>query len=783
MKGMRLRALIWLALAIGIALAGSLQFSGRMPLQTNLLALLPPTERNPLAEQAVGRLADAAGNRAIFLIASASPDGSGQAARRFAAALRESGAFAQVVAEIPPFDAQQLTGLYRNFRFKLLSDADRSALPQAAADLDGRLQRKLYSPFRFGLTFPLAEDPFGLSDSWLADLPLKNFRLDAENGLLVAREAGKLWVLVSAELPGSAYDNAIQRSVFSALDAAQKRLNDEYPGVEVLRLGTVFYAGAARASAEHEFDLIGAGSLVGMLLLLYLVFRSVRSLALGLLSVGFGIAAAVVVTVWVYGELHLIALVFGASLIGEAIDYAIQYFAAHLGAGASWEPMAGLRRIAPGLTVALATSLLGYGALMLAPFPALAQIALFALVGLGSAWLTVFLLLPWLLQGPGRRDPETAVAIPQRFLVWWQARASQRVCLMIAAVLLCCSVPGLMRLSGNDDVRLLVSRPADLLAQEEKIGELTGFGNSSQFFLVEGSTIEEVLIREEALAKVLAQQSSEGAISGFQGVSSFVPSAQRQEENNALWQKKVFSDSALLKTLLDQAGLRDEIAGQLTSEFAAAAATLLKLEDWLGSPISIPFRHLWLGAGNTGFASIVQPQNVRDAARLGAASAGLPGVTFVDKAASVSRLFHDYRQWGALWLLAALTLVYGVLCLRYGPRLAALVLMPTVLAMVLALGVFGYLATPLSLFNLMGLMLVLGVGVNYSIFLREGGVRAAATLAGVLLSAGTTLLSFGLLAFSSMPALSSFGLTLLLGIGIAVLLAPMVLTFSAGKPE
>ena len=56
-------------------------------------------------------------------------------------------------------------------------------------------------------------------------------------------------------------------------------------------------------------------------------------------------------------------------------------------------------------------------------------------------------------------------------------------------------------------------------------------------------------------------------------------------------------------------------------------------------------------------------------------------------------------------------------------------------------------------------------------------MRTAATLAGVLLSAGTTLLSFGLLAFSSMPALSSFGLTLLVGIGIAVLLAPMVLSF------
>lgn len=98
--------------------------------------------------------------------------------------------------------------------------------------------------------------------------------------------------------------------------------------------------------------------------------------------------------------------------------------------------------------------------------------------------------------------------------------------------------------------------------------------------------------------------------------------------------------------------------------------------------------------------------------------------------------------------------------------------------MALALGILGYLGTPFTLFNLMALMLVLGVGVNYAIFLREGGMYAAATLAGVLLSAGTTLLSFGLLSFSSMPALSGFGLTLLIGIGIAVLFAPSVLSFA-----
>lgn len=793
---MRLRAMLWLLLACALATAGVMQFSGPLPLHSNLLALLPQTEINPVAEQAVGSLAEAAGKRAFFLIGPASPEhasgprnaeNAGQAAREFAAQLRGTKAFRQVVAEIPQFDLRQLALFYLPYRFNLLNDFDRDALVEGSLDVAARLQHKLYAPFQLGPAYSLADDPLGLGDGWLAGLPLKTLKLEPWDGLLVARNGEEVWAVVSAELAGSSYDSAVQRHVVSAVGAAENALKKDFPDLLVLRTGTVFYAAAARQSAEREVDLIGAGSLIGMLFLLYLVFRSFRPLALGLLSVGFGIAAAVTVVVAVYGEMHLLTLVFGASLIGEAIDYAIQYFSAHLGAGKDWEPMVGLRRIAAGLLMALTTSLLGYAALMLAPFPAIAQIALFALVGLSAACATVFLLLPWLLQTAGRRDPELSVTLPRRFLVFWRAYVSRRACLLLAVGLLAVSLPGWMRLSSNDSVQVLISRPVTLVAQEEKIRDLTGFGNSSQFFLVEGQTPEDLLRHEEKLFERLAKMTGPGndrALDSYLGISAFVPSAERQQENRAYLAKRVFSDESGLRYQLAEASLRDEVASRFVEEFKGGQGPVLLVEDWLKSSLSAPFRHLWLGrvglpqGDQGGFAAVVQPQGIRDVARLAEASANLPGVTFVDKAGSVSQLFREYRQWGALWLLAALSLVYGVLCLRYGLAQAAFMLLPTVLSMAVVLGAFGYLGTSLTVFNVMGFMLVLGVGVNYAIFLCEGGVNEAATLAGVLLSAATTLLSFGLLAFSSMPALSGFGLTLLLGICVSVLLAPMVLSFT-----
>lgn len=789
MNAIRLRAYCWLVLAIGIAAVFAVQFANKSPLQTNLLALLPATERNPVAEQAVKKLANIAENRVVFLIGHASADSATQAAREFSLSLAKQTCFNNIIADISAVDPKKLVEIYLQHRFNLLSAFDRDLLNSGKVNLDNRLQQKLYAPFQFGLTLPAADDPFGFTDAWIASLPLKNLKLEPENGMLVTRsvevnritqkQAEMTWVFVSAELQNSAYDNSVQKQVVDAVANVEVALKTNYPDTKILRTGTVFYAEVARANAEREVDLIGAGSLIGMLILLYLVFRSIRPLALGLLSVVFGISAALAVTIFVYGEIHLITLVFGASLIGEAIDYAIQYFAAHLGAGKDWEPVSGLRRIAPGLTVALSTSLLGYSALMLAPFPALSQIGLFALVGLSAAWLSVFLLLPALLIKPNGRNPETAVAGPKFLLSWWQAHIGKRACYAIAGLILVVAIPGWLQLYGDDDIHLLVARPALLATQEAKIRELSGVGNSSQFFLIEGKTADEVLVNEEKLTARLAKLIANDEIVSYQGLSGFVPSMVIQQQNRQLWSEKVFGNISALTAMLSHAGLRDEVIINQIAAFKASTNATLTVEDWVKSPISTSARNLWLGQTEHGFAAVGLPQGVKNIASLVETTKGLAGVTLVDKTASISQLLKKYREWGGLWMLGIIMLVYGVLFVRYKGRQAAVILAPTLLAIALTFGIFGYLHKPLSLFNIMALMLVIGVGVNYAIFLCEGGVHAAASLSGVLLSAGTTLLSFGLLAFSSMPALSSFGLTLLVGVGFAVLLAPMVLTFES----
>jgi predicted exporter len=765
-------AYLWVAIALAVSAFVGARFYQGSPIQTDILALLPPTERNPNAEAAVQALTKQLGNRALFMVGHEDVGLSKSLARDFAARLRASGAFSQVIEVVPKFDARMVNEVYRPYRSSLLTPADRDSLASNIFDPDTTLQRQMYQPFRVGIATDLTEDPFGFLQRWLSRLPLANSRLTIEDDMLVARDGKTAYVLILSEPAGSAFDSATQSRVIPAIAGAEAALKSRAPGATLMRTGAVFYADAVRSSAQSEVDLIGGGSLVGILVLMWSLFRSVQPLALGILTVAIGISSGMAAVLAVHGQIHVITVVFGASLIGEAIDYAIQYFAAHLDDGPRWEPRKGLRRILPGLCIALVTSLIGYGALSLTPFPAVSQIALFAFAGLAAAWLSVVLLLPLLVQRPTKRDVQQTIRLPQKILRYWRKRVTPRAALLLCVTVAALSAPGWMKLVADDDVRQLVSRPPHLVEQETLIRRLAAGDSSGRFFLVEGASDEEALQREEALTKRLRAQMGNGIV-GYSAISDFVPSLSTQHTNRELLARALPANKVAV--LLDRHDFREGSAKAWAISLDERES-LLTLAQWRNTKLAMPVKHQILSANTTGTALIVTLNGDDGSLALPTVATGLPGVTLVDKASSVSALFAEYRHLAAVWLPAAIAIVLAVLVGRYGLRQGVVVLVPTLLAMTAALAAYGYAGVPLTLFSMMGLVLVLGVGVNYAIFLVEAGDRAPAPFAGVLLSAATTILSFGLLSLSSMPALRQFGLVLLIGVSLSVLLAPIALT-------
>ena len=202
------------------------------------------------------------------------------------------------------------------------------------------------------------------------------------------------------------------------------------------------------------------------------------------------------------------------------------------------------------------------------------------------------------------------------------------------------------------------------------------------------------------------------------------------------------------------------------------ALPVQSIDDALKGPLAEPWRALWLGKNPEGVAAMVSLQGLNDASLLRAQAQDLPGVKLVDRLGDLNKVFAATQISAAELKLLSCVLIVVLLIAPFGFGGALRIVALPLLAALCSLASLGWLGQPLTLFSLFGLLLVTAISVDYAILMREQIGGAAVSLLGTLLAALTTWLSFGLLAVSSTPAVSNFGLSVSLGLAFSFMLAP-----------
>lgn len=759
----RLLALLWsLVLLTILALFGyQASTKGALPIETNILALLPDNQQDPVAQQAFDTIANTMSDKVVFVLHQTQSQDKTltTAVDNFSQALTALPMFDSVTATVSQSQQQAWGSYYFPARAQLLTDKQKQQLIDKPEQQVQQVLHALYNPFSGVTGVELENDPFLLFRDYLSGLTQSSGNIKIENGYLTATVDHQKYIVITADLSGSSYQLSLQQELPDLL-ALEKEIQDKY-SVKIQHTGVIFYAAHGTDSAKGEISTIGLGSLIGILVLVLVVYRSTVPLALALLSITTGLFCAYVLTIALFGTIHLFSLVFGASLIGVSIDYAFHFLTDRLNAGTKWNSVEGIKQLFPAITLGLITSLIGYLGMLIAPFPGLQQLSLFSAIGLTAAYFTVVCWYPLLSKKPSKYHVIPAQrALSQWLLVWQQPL----IRLVLPLSLLVAAVFGVTQAKYDDDIRQLQALPHALQQQEREIKNITGVGGSQQLLLVRANTEEALLEKLELVSNKLEQN---GDFGGFQSISRYVPSQKTQQEN---YQRV----SDLYKTQADayQKVIQQKQALPMLQPYQA-----LTIEGFLASPISDSMGFLWLGKIDDVFASVITFNQEVDSVAL-SEFAQDNGATYLNKAEEISTLFSQYRERITELLLMAYAAIFLLLLPRYKVKQAFLIVLPPFIAGCAGLAVTVLTGVPLNLFNLLALMLILGIGIDYTLFFAEQNKQGndshkESTLLAISLSALTTILSFGLLALSETQAIHSFGITVLTGIIIAWLLAPL----------
>ncbi|MDC8829452.1 MMPL family transporter [Alteromonas gilva] len=636
-----------------------------------------------------------------------------------------------------------------DYRFYVLSADQRQALTaNTQQQIADNALRKLYQIGDGIRLIPFEQDPLGwFSDYLLTSIAPPDLR-DPSASTETEFETASFSVMFDTFPNGM----SAQQVLYAKIQAIENQISQQY-NVTVLRSGMFFFAVDSAQSAKADIQLIAVGSVAGVLLLMMLVFRSLLPLFLSLTSIAIGVGFGVITSTLVFGSIHVLTIVFGASLIGIVVDYSLHYFYHHLAHRAVSGP-GHADVLFRAMLLSMITSLVGYGALSLSDLVILKKIALFSCSGLAMAWLSVMLLGPLVI----RRPIEARQSLLKRIIYVCQRVTAQRPRLLGVGGLIVSAVCAGYIYAGNpqtnDDPRRFFHVSGALLSQEQEIADLTQIYEPGRYLLIRGDNPEAIFSALDTIKTAVDVESH-----AITSVADYFQSPQQQLNNYAL-QAKLYEDGGALDSFSATIGLAPDVIKQIKRDYQFAAGNTLRFNELLEHLPSLP--PLWFEHENSIY-SFALIRKGADLPAIEAASKTIDNVQYVNTLANASKALKAQRETGTKLLFLAYALIALLIAVYYRKLSAVMLLLIPASASLIAVAIVSAMGQSLNVFHIMALFLVLGLGMDYIIFAKEMAGQQATTHQAILLSAVTSLLSFGLLAFSSMPIVQAFGSIVLIG--------------------
>lgn len=775
------RAIRWLFLT-SLAALGAWLFT-HVELSTDISRFMPAESDAELASLA-SRLSDSELTRTMILTVGATDlDAAVAAARSLGERLRGDPELESVRTGVDPEQLESTYRLYFPRRHAFLSEDPEREIPALAAP-DALRQRA--REVRASLALPTAtltkrlatSDPIGAFERLVGRLSSQRPPLDLHDGSFVTPD--RRFAVLFLTTRHSAFDSEPQARLLAQIEAAFAEIAAASPVPLALeKSGANRFAVAAEAGIRRDVHWIIAVSSLGVAVVFLAFLRSLRFFLLVVLPAVSGIVVGTAVTRLVFGRIDGVTMAFGACLIGVAIDYSIHVLDHHaLDPGA--EIRALVRRLRASVMVGGLTTMASFVGLALTSFPGFREIGFFSTVGIGASLVVTLFVLPAFLSGErrGRTAPPLAARVSGAFgdAVRWLALRPRVLALAPIACLALIAVFA-PRLRFDDDLTHLMSLDPQLRAEEERVRARVAREDSGRVIFALGADADEAVARNDAVAARLAAARAAGTVGEFRSLHALLWSRELQERNlRALGAIPDLADR--VETAFAAEGFRREALAPFRAALAETAKPPLDAAALRASPLRDLVAPLLLDLGERQ-AAVTYLRGGSEPEALEAALAGLEHVHVFDQKKFMNAIYREFRITTLQQVGVGSGLVLLVLALYYRrlrPALAAF--LPSLLVAGAVVAAFAAVGAPMNLLHVTSLVMVMGMGVDYGVFLVDSArdrKELDGTLFSLFLSCLTTVFVFGTLAISEHAALRAMGSTTGVGILLSFALAPVTL--------
>lgn len=580
----------------------------------------------------------------------------------------------------------------------------------------------------------------------------------------------------------SSMDSKSGTRLFNKMNEAKKMVEQQYPGIEILYHGAPIQSVNNANRIKSDLVLTVGISMIFICIIIALCFKSIKSLLLLIAPVGFGALFSLAVMFLLQGKISLMALGIGAIVVGVAMSYSLHLLTHYKYVN---DPLSVLESEYRPIMLAGITTIGAFLGLLFTGSSLLGDFGLFASFAVVGTILACLLFVPHFLKFENRGH---SFAVIEKFNSIRLDRINPLIILLISLTIVC--IVASKNVKFDSDLTHIGYQSEELIRSKQMFKDKVSGGSHSQYYAVLSENLDSALILNRQLSSTCNSLQSMGLIESFSKTGQLLVDSATQIQRIAEWKRRFSPERcAQIERMVKAEGARygfdnamfEPFFGVLRADYTPSSVydsgvlqkqILDNLVEKSGDRYMV-FTSVRLDKGNL--------KSVNDF------MAKQPGVIVLDPFYYTGNLVQTMSDDFNMILAFSSMFVLVVLFLSLKNIFLALIaFLPMSISWYIVLGVMSLFDLQFNLINIIISTFIFGIGVDYSIFVMEGLIAEstgkdnsllAIHKTAITLSATLLLLCMASLLFAVHPAISSIGISALVGVVSTIVMSYCIQPF------